>query len=546
MMSIVVICVAWLFGALFFAVIAKAALVAWRQRRDVRLLAAYQGPTPTFPFGNAAYRLEHHGRVHEMQREMNEKYCVATGLSCFKLLGPSFMSGITGNELVTADPRVVKHVLSDHFDVWAKSNEGGRVLSSVIDFLGVGIFTIDHGPYAEHPADSGKMWHTQRRTAASIFTRGLFKTFYEDVFVSHTKELLNLFKEKVGNNGEPINFQHWMHALTMDCFGQIGFGADLGNLTGRSGFGEAFDSAHNQVLLFLAENIKGLVLRELLPFWLGDLVQTHFIEKRCPIHQELLRNTAFMAEYTQKLIDDKRNNNNTNNTTQQYDLLSLFMSMEHNGGDSFTDESLRSMITNFMIAGRDTTATTLSWMFYRLGLKENAVTLKTLIDELDAVLQGATPTHDDITDLPFLRGCVWEALRLHPVVPSYVVISKKDDVLPDGVMIPKNTQMNIASYAMGRSKERYGEDVEEFKPDRWIPFVQPSPYEFPMFKAGRRICLGKDMAIFEISTIAVMLLQQYTPEVVQPELVTWGSKITMNVMNSKTGNDELMMRMIPR
>ena len=518
----------------------------------MHILSVYDGPATIFPWGNMLERREWHGRLHLMHQRNIGLYCTK-GQASYRIFSPLFLPGLAGagNELITSDPAMVKHVLSDKFDIWAKSAIGGRFFSSVVDWLGTGIFTIDHGKGSEFPKDNGHLWHTQRRTAATIFTRSLFKNFYQEVFQTHTNELITILKEKVGANGDiPVDFQHWMHALTMDCFGKIAFGAPLGNLDGSdTGFGSAFDNAHNQVLLFIATHVKSLMVREALPRWIGDVVQKYLIERPCPVHTELRRNVALLDSYTQRLIDEKQAAlNNGHSEATENDLLTLFLRMRASGesGVHLTDVHMRDLIKNFLIAGRDTTACTLSWLFFELGREQNKAVLNTLIAELDATLQGAVPTHDDFQDLPYLRGCIWEVLRLHPVVPAISVTSKEDDVLPDGVNVPRGTRVLIACYTMGRDKKVYGEDADTFKPERWIPFTQPSPYEFPMFKAGRRLCLGKDMALYEMSLVATMLLQNFTPEVVAEENVSFGAKVTMCVKDLSTGLDGLQMYLRPR
>eukprot|EP01061_Rhynchopus_euleeides_P030514 TRINITY_DN50677_c0_g1_i1.p1 TRINITY_DN50677_c0_g1~~TRINITY_DN50677_c0_g1_i1.p1 ORF type:complete len:552 (+),score=227.19 TRINITY_DN50677_c0_g1_i1:62-1717(+) len=550
MLETVAMCFGATAAALFVMIVAKAVSVYFAQKRAARALSVYSGPPPVFPWGNGQERRKHIYRFNDMHWENIEKYCT-DGRLCYKMLSPDFFRSHSGgrNELVTADPRLVKHVLSDRFDVWAKSNPGGRFFSSVVTFLGTGIFTIDHGASAEFPPDGGKLWHTQRRTAATIFTRDLFKNYYQQVFLQHTSELLSLLQEKVGPRGQtPVDFQSWMHSLTMDCFGKIAFGTDLGNLSGKdTGFGRAFDGANEMVITCIRYHIKALLLRELLPDAIGGVLQKVLLEWRSPCFRELQSHVTIMRGYIRRLIEQKRH------TLQEgaegsagSDLLALFMKLNQGDSDALTDAQLEDMVASFIIAGRDTTAVTLTWLFYELGLEHNRHIVRAIQEEVDTVVGSNVPLHDDLADLPHLQGAVWEALRLHPPVAHVNVIAKKDDTLPDGVVVPRGTRVTISNYAMGRSRERYGDDVMEFKPDRWIPFKQPNQFEFPVFKAGRRICLGKDMALFEVRTVAAMILQRFTPEVVDPDAVTYGLKLTVSARNKHKGVDELMLRLIPR
>merc|ERR1712039_130148 len=89
-------------------------------------------------------------------------------------------------------------------------------------------------------------------------------------------------------------------------------------------------------------------------------------------------------------------------------------------------------------------------------------------------------------------------------------------------------------------------DPEEVRPERWIPFKEPSPYEFPVFQAGPRICLGMDMAIFEAKVAATSLLQKYRFELLEgeKEKITYSATLTMSICNSKN-QDSNNLWMVP-
>jgi len=210
---------------------------------------------------------------------------------------------------------------------------------------------------------------------------------------------------------------------------------------------------------------------------------------------------------------------------------------------------LRDVVLNFIIAGRDTTACILSWAFYIL-LTHPEVQAR-LFAEIDKQLpRGTTPTLQAVahTQMPYLQGVLFEALRLYPPVPGSMKEAMVDDVLPDGTPVPQNTLIEYFPYAMGRDSDLYPEP-EVVKPERWIPFVQPKPQDFPVFQAGPRICLGMDMAIFEAKLVMVMLMQEYSFELPPGEAdkISYGQKLTMNIVNSdcqETSGENLWV--IPR
>ncbi|CAE8583305.1 unnamed protein product, partial [Polarella glacialis] len=121
----------------------------------------------------------------------------------------------------------------------------------------------------------------------------------------------------------------------------------------------------------------------------------------------------------------------------------------------------------------------------------------------------ARPTYKDVDKMPYLRGVLWEVLRLRPVVPLDSKTAVQADVLPDGTYVPSNARVLFFPFGVGLDQERWGEDVQEMRPERWIGKPLPSSYDFPVFQAGPRICLGMNMALFEAGVMLATLMQHF-------------------------------------
>lgn len=82
--------------------------------------------------------------------------------------------------------------------------------------------------------------------------------------------------------------------------------------------------------------------------------------------------------------------------------------------------------------------------------------------------------------------------------------------MPDGHAVKKGDMVNYQPYPMGRMKFLWGDDAEEFKPERWLDdsgmFVAESPFKFTAFQAGPRICLGKEFAYRQMKIVSAVLL----------------------------------------
>ncbi|KAJ9445204.1 Cytochrome P450 704C1 [Diplonema papillatum] len=494
--------------------VVKTVYVYFEQRRSYAILQRrFKGPV-TWPWGGAFERYKAYPRILQMHYNFIQQYGGAA--KSYLLMAPIFARGLHGarNEIVTADPVLVKHVLHDKFDIYTKSTIAGRPIRSIQQLLGNGIFIIDHGPHASVPRDGGKMWRQQRRTALQIFSRSLFQNSYEQVFLDHGSRLISLLKKETSDGVATVDLQSYFFRYTMDAIGHIAFGEQLGNLEfGKDEFGNAFDQAHTEMITCMKKSVPMWLFAGLFPDAVSMLMLRFFDAYCLPAQKAFQKQIAILDKYCYAIIARRRKEyEERTSKTEKPDLLGYFVAAEDDDGRRlYSDKDLRDVIMSFMLAGRDTTACTLSWLFFEISLPENESILEALLSEVDTVLSGTPPTYDSLQDLPYLRGVVWETLRLHPVVPLTVSHSQRPDTLPDGTEVPVGTTISVQSYTMGRDKDRWGDDADEFRPERWIPFKQPSPYEFPQFKAGPRICLGKDMALYEASIVTIIVLQSFRP-----------------------------------
>ncbi|VAH53635.1 unnamed protein product [Triticum turgidum subsp. durum] len=93
------------------------------------------------------------------------------------------------------------------------------------------------------------------------------------------------------------------------------------------------------------------------------------------------------------------------------------------------------------------------------------------------------------------------------------------DVLPDGTYVEGESRVMYHPYAMGRMPSIWGADYEAFRPDRWLTgpggsFAPANLYKYPVFQAGLRVCLGKELAITEMKVVGVAVVKAFDVEVV--------------------------------
>lgn len=154
---------------------------------------------------------------------------------------------------------------------------------------------------------------------------------------------------------------------------------------------------------------------------------------------------------------------------------------------------------NFLSAGRDTTAQSLTWTFYSLMRYPNIITK--LRNEHSTAIPKDTPLTVATlqpSNVPYTLAVFYESLRLYPPVPFELRQCLKPNTLPDGTFLPANSIVVWCIWAMNRSAQTWGNDAHLFRPERWLDnqgkLISRTAFEFPVFNGGPRSCLGKKMA----------------------------------------------------
>ncbi|KAJ8605074.1 hypothetical protein MRB53_041547 [Persea americana] len=180
---------------------------------------------------------------------------------------------------------------------------------------------------------------------------------------------------------------------------------------------------------------------------------------------------------------------------------------------------LRSQILNVLVAGRDTTASLLSWTMLEL-LRHPEVFTKlrhTILEAFGPYTAEPTSTISfaSLKSCQYLQYVLSEALRMWAVVPGNVRRSNKNTTLPRGggpdglspIFIPAHTTVEYSVHVMHHRKDLWGEDADEFRPERFAG--RKSGWEYLPFNGGPRICIGQQFALTEASYVLVRLLQRF-------------------------------------
>ncbi|GGC50435.1 cytochrome P450 [Haloferax sulfurifontis] len=206
------------------------------------------------------------------------------------------------------------------------------------------------------------------------------------------------------------------------------------------------------------------------------------------------------------------------------DLLSILLRAYDEGEQ--TEKNLRDELMTMLLAGHDTTALTLTYAWYLLSQHPEAEAK--LHRELDEVLDGRTPTFEDVRELEYTERVLNEAMRLYP--PVYVMFREpKVDVRLGGYRVPAGSAIMLPQWVVHRS-ERWWDDPLSFDPDRWAPERtgdRPRFAYFP-FGGGPRHCIGKHLSLLEGRLILGTVAQRYELDYVRDEPFSLRGSLTMH------------------
>jgi cytochrome P450 len=208
------------------------------------------------------------------------------------------------------------------------------------------------------------------------------------------------------------------------------------------------------------------------------------------------------------------------------DLLNRFLNARDEDGSRMSDRQLRDEMVTLLLAGHETTAVALTFCFYLLATHPEADAR--LAAELAEVLAGQAPTAADIPRLRYTEWIVKETMRLYPPVPS-VGREALEDCEIGGYHIPKGAQIALVQWMTHRDKRWFGEDVDQFRPERWdndLARRLPRCAYYP-FVDGPRICIGMHFAMMEAVLILATVASRYRLELVPGYTLKLFSSLTL-------------------
>ncbi|MER7752145.1 cytochrome P450 [Kitasatospora sp. NPDC097643] len=194
------------------------------------------------------------------------------------------------------------------------------------------------------------------------------------------------------------------------------------------------------------------------------------------------------------------------------DLLALLGRARGEDGERLDPAELRDQVLVFLLAGHETTATSLAFALHLLAKHPEQRRLAQ--QEADSVLGGRAPTAADLEELPYITRVLKEAMRLYPAA-SLVGRRAVAETVIDGYTIPAGAQIVIAPWVTHRHPDHW-DDPDRFDPDRFLPEQEKGRHRYAWypFGGGPRACIGQHFSMLEAVLALGVLLRDFDVEVV--------------------------------
>ncbi|MFC4450759.1 cytochrome P450 [Halorussus aquaticus] len=356
------------------------------------------------------------------------------------------------------DPDDVKRVLEDT-ETFPKHESS---IDKLREIVGEGLLTSE-----------GDRWERQREAIQPAFFMSHIEN-YADIMVSRTEDTVERWRD-----GGTVDLREEMTRTTLEILVESMFGEDI-DLEAR-GIYEAVEAMQgplepqNQPITFLA------------PDW----APVPFLRRANRAHDHL------ESQIFDILAERRRAD------TDREDLLAMLLDADA----EMDDEQIRDEMLTFLFAGHETTALTLTYIWDLLSRNPDAETR--LHEELADVVDER-PTIEDVFEFEYAEAVVKEAMRLYP--PAHEIRRSPAEAVTFGdYAVPEESLLVMPTWVLHRD-ERFWDDSEEFRPERWLGDERRGRPEYAYFPfgGGPRRCIGQQFAMTEAQLVLATMAQEWT------------------------------------
>ncbi|MBW0461204.1 hypothetical protein O181_000919 [Austropuccinia psidii MF-1] len=443
---------------------------------------------------------------------------------------------IQTTRLAMTDPKALNHVLVQHSYNYPKPSD---VKGEVARLLGRGLLLAE-----------GEQHKRQRKLINPTFSLAQLR-YLVPLVHSYGRKLSDKWEEKILESKQKeekciIDVMPWINHTTVDVIGEAGFAYQFHSLENgpRTTLATAFSNLMTKRNEVMAQSLRAM--------------------------QEESQKVLHKARHAGGIQDDRK------------DLLALLVrenKLASSERERISDEEIMGQMTTFLFAGHETTASALTWFLWILAKNPE------IQNRLRQEIFNATPSSDEameesettwslekINGLPYLDAFCREGFRYISPVTLTNKIATRDDKIPlskpirlrtgklvDHLIISAGQRVIIPIHSFNRSKEIFGKDAHEFKPERWLTSDPPKSGTglwsgLLTFSAGPRACIGYRFSLVEVKVLLIVLLSKFKfeerddgggPEferrnttIVQPQIKGQPGKSTMPLRVSLIRNEE--------
>jgi enediyne biosynthesis protein E7 len=361
-------------------------------------------------------------------------------------------------------PDYAKHVLADNSGNYHK----GIGLHQARRALGDGLLTSE-----------GELWHKQRKTIQPAF-KPRRMAVQADAIAEEAAKLVARLRSTEGTG--PVNISAEMTGLTLGVLGRTLLDEDL---SGYHEIGHAFETVQDQAMFDMLS--LGAV-----PAFLPLPLQIRFRRAR-----------ARLERVVNSLVATRRDHPSSDGD----DVLSrLIESVRQESDSTVARTRLRDELVTLLLAGHETTASTLSWAFHLVD--QHPAVRDRLREEAVRVLGDRQPTYEDLHGLTYTTMVIEESMRLYPPVWMLSRIAQGPDEI-GGYPIRAGADVVICPYTMHRHPEFWSAPTR-FEPDRFEAGQRADRprYAYLPFGAGPRFCVGNNLGMMEAVFVLAMVMRE--------------------------------------
>ncbi|EJF57366.1 cytochrome P450 [Dichomitus squalens LYAD-421 SS1] len=409
----------------------------------------------------------------------------------------------------------------------------------------------------------GEAHRRQRKMLTPVFSdanlRVLTPVFYD---VAH--RLVQGISRTVLDSPRSVDMLDWMGRAALEIIGKAGMGHSFDPLT-SDGSSDPYTKAAKTPLSFtpamVAMRQASPILTSMGPArlrrWIVDLLPI-------PQVQQLKDVVDVLHDTSLRIIDEKKAALQRGDTAQGKDIIGILLkaNMAAAAEERLPDEQIIGQMSILLFAATDTTSHLMAQVLQLLA--EHPDVQQKVRAEIFVSGDGQDVAYDQLQALPYLDAVCKETLRLYPPTPIVLREACQDSTLTlsepmrgadgstiENVFVPKGSNVLIGVRACNRNKALWGDDAEEWKPERWLkPLPKaveaasiPGVYSHLMtFVGGARSCIGFKFAQIEMKVILSTLLANFTFELSEKPIFWNVSAITFPSVGKESEKPEMWLK----